>query len=62
MWPLTPADTTREALVEVGVAEVLTAQLKLATDAERRHIILEILGSLGESGTSGQGPEMWSFK
>uniref|UniRef100_A0A8K9X5E9 Si:dkey-191g9.5 n=1 Tax=Oncorhynchus mykiss TaxID=8022 RepID=A0A8K9X5E9_ONCMY len=41
--------TTREALVEVGVAEVLTAQLKLATDAERRHIILEVLGSLGES-------------
>ena len=62
MWPLTPADTTREALVEVGVAEVLTAQLKLATDAERRHIILEVLGSLGESGTSGQGPKMWSFK
>lgn len=58
MWPLTVADTTREALVDVGVAEVLTAQLKRATDAERRHIILEVLGSLGESGESGQGPEI----
>nr|XP_023825684.1 rap1 GTPase-GDP dissociation stimulator 1 [Salvelinus alpinus] len=46
---LADMDTTREALVEVGVAEVLTAQLKRATDAERRHIILEVLGSLGES-------------
>ncbi|CAB1343598.1 unnamed protein product [Coregonus sp. 'balchen'] len=46
---LADMDTTREALVEVGVAEVLTAQLKRATDAERRHIILEVLGSLGEN-------------
>ncbi|XP_055773542.1 rap1 GTPase-GDP dissociation stimulator 1-like isoform X1 [Salvelinus fontinalis] len=46
---LADMDTAREALVEVGVAEVLTAQLKRAPDAERRHIILEVLGSLGES-------------
>lgn len=36
--------------MEVGVAEVLTYQLKRAPDAERRHLILEVLGSLGESG------------
>ncbi|XP_062375596.1 rap1 GTPase-GDP dissociation stimulator 1 [Sardina pilchardus] len=46
---LADMDTAREALAEVGVAEVLTAQLKRAPDAERRHLILEILGSLGES-------------
>ncbi|CAB1312624.1 unnamed protein product, partial [Coregonus sp. 'balchen'] len=46
---LADMDTAREALIEVGVAEVLTAQLKRAPDAERRHIILEVLGSLGES-------------
>lgn len=38
--------------MEVGVAEVLTFQLKRAPDAERRHLILEVLGSLGESGES----------
>lgn len=43
-------DAAREALAEVGVAEVLTYQLKRAPDAERRHLILEVLGSLGESG------------
>lgn len=36
--------------MEVGVAEVLTYQLKRAPDAERRHLILEVLRSLGESG------------
>ncbi|KAG5266642.1 hypothetical protein AALO_G00234520 [Alosa alosa] len=46
---LADMDAAREALAEVGVAEVLTAQLKRAPDAERRHLILEILGSLGES-------------
>lgn len=46
---LADLDTAREALVEVGVAEVLTFQLKRAPDAERRHVILEILGALGES-------------
>ncbi|XP_030627890.1 rap1 GTPase-GDP dissociation stimulator 1 [Chanos chanos] len=46
---LADLDTAREALAEVGVAEVLTAQLKRAPDAERRHLILEVLGSLGES-------------
>ncbi|XP_063048095.1 rap1 GTPase-GDP dissociation stimulator 1 [Engraulis encrasicolus] len=46
---LADMDSAREALAEVGVAEVLTAQLKRAPDAERRHLILEVLGSLGES-------------
>ncbi|KAJ8014146.1 hypothetical protein DPEC_G00037220 [Dallia pectoralis] len=46
---LADMNSSREALVEVGVAEVLTAQLKRAPDAERRHLILEVLGSLGES-------------
>ncbi|XP_042592679.1 rap1 GTPase-GDP dissociation stimulator 1 isoform X1 [Cyprinus carpio] len=46
---LADVDAAREALVEVGVAEVLTYQLKRAPDAERRHLILEVLGSLGES-------------
>lgn len=44
------ADSAREALAEQDVADVLTFQLKRAPDAERRHVILEILGSLGESG------------
>lgn len=44
------ADSAREALAELDVADVLTFQLKRAPDAERRHVILEILGSLGESG------------
>ena len=47
------SDTAREALAELSVAEVLTFQLKRAPDAERRHIILEVLGSLGESGETG---------
>ena len=46
------ADSAREALAELGVAEVLTFQLKRAPDGERRHVILEILGALGESGKS----------
>ncbi|MEQ2202013.1 hypothetical protein XENOCAPTIV_022305, partial [Xenoophorus captivus] len=43
------ADCAREALVEQDVADTLIFQLKRAPDAERRHVILEILGSLGES-------------
>ncbi|KAG7214369.1 hypothetical protein INR49_023080 [Caranx melampygus] len=41
--------SAREALAELDVADVLTFQLKRAPDAERRHVILEILGALGES-------------
>lgn len=48
---LADLDTAREALASLDVAGVLTFQLKRAPDAERRHIILEILGSLGESDT-----------
>ncbi|XP_033957080.1 rap1 GTPase-GDP dissociation stimulator 1-B isoform X1 [Pseudochaenichthys georgianus] len=48
---LADMDSAREALAEQGVAEVLTFQLKRAPDAERRHVILEILGALGESDT-----------
>lgn len=44
------ADSAREALAELAMADVLTFQLKRAPDAERRHVILEILGALGESG------------
>ncbi|MEQ2159166.1 hypothetical protein GOODEAATRI_019846, partial [Goodea atripinnis] len=44
----------REALVEQDVADTLIFQLKRAPDAERRHVILEILGSLGESDESMQ--------
>lgn len=44
------SDSARDALTEQGVADVLTFQLKRAPDAERRHVILEILGSLGENG------------
>ncbi|TNN26053.1 Rap1 GTPase-GDP dissociation stimulator 1-B [Liparis tanakae] len=44
-------DSAREALADLDVAGILTFQLKRAPDAERRHIILEILGSLGESDT-----------
>uniref|UniRef100_A0A3P8RQW6 Si:dkey-191g9.5 n=1 Tax=Amphiprion percula TaxID=161767 RepID=A0A3P8RQW6_AMPPE len=43
--------SAREALTELDVADVLITQLKRAPDAERRHVILEILGSLGESDT-----------
>ncbi|KAJ8248453.1 hypothetical protein GJAV_G00242170 [Gymnothorax javanicus] len=46
---LADMDSAREALTEVGVADALTNQLRRAPDAERRHIILEVLGSLGES-------------
>ncbi|KAL7889755.1 hypothetical protein AOLI_G00020130 [Acnodon oligacanthus] len=46
---LADMDAAKDALTEVGVAEVLTTQLKRAPDAERRHLILEVLGSLGES-------------
>ncbi|XP_018580696.1 rap1 GTPase-GDP dissociation stimulator 1 isoform X3 [Scleropages formosus] len=46
---LADIDSAREALTEVGVAEVLATQLGRAQDAERRHVILEVLGSLGES-------------
>lgn len=44
------ADSARDALTDLNVADVLTFQLMRAPDAERRHVILEILGSLGESG------------
>uniref|UniRef100_A0A3B4FQ22 Rap1 GTPase-GDP dissociation stimulator 1-like n=1 Tax=Pundamilia nyererei TaxID=303518 RepID=A0A3B4FQ22_9CICH len=43
--------SAREALAQLDVADVLIFQLKQAPDAERRHVILEILGSLGESDT-----------
>ncbi|XP_037637406.1 rap1 GTPase-GDP dissociation stimulator 1 isoform X4 [Sebastes umbrosus] len=48
---LADMDSARDALAELDVAAVLTFQLKRAPDAERRHVILEILGSLGESDT-----------
>uniref|UniRef100_A0A3Q1HNM4 Uncharacterized protein n=1 Tax=Anabas testudineus TaxID=64144 RepID=A0A3Q1HNM4_ANATE len=48
---LADMDSAREALTELDVADVLIFQLKRAPDAERRHVILEILGSLGESDT-----------
>ncbi|XP_035800625.1 rap1 GTPase-GDP dissociation stimulator 1-B isoform X3 [Amphiprion ocellaris] len=48
---LVDLDSAREALTELDVADVLITQLKRAPDAERRHVILEILGSLGESDT-----------
>ncbi|XP_040929860.1 rap1 GTPase-GDP dissociation stimulator 1-B isoform X2 [Betta splendens] len=48
---LADMDSAREALSEVDVANVLILQLKRASEAERRHVILEILGSLGESDT-----------
>nr|XP_020463282.1 rap1 GTPase-GDP dissociation stimulator 1-like isoform X2 [Monopterus albus] len=43
---LADMDSARGALAELNVADVLTFQLKRAPDAERRHVILEILGSL----------------
>uniref|UniRef100_A0A665UPH9 Si:dkey-191g9.5 n=1 Tax=Echeneis naucrates TaxID=173247 RepID=A0A665UPH9_ECHNA len=46
---LADMDSARQALAELDVADVLTFQLKRAPDAERRHVILEILGALGES-------------
>ncbi|KAM3605996.1 uncharacterized protein V6R79_008771 [Siganus canaliculatus] len=46
---LADIDSALEALAEQDIADTLTFQLKRAPDAERRHIILEILGSLGES-------------
>ncbi|XP_056148186.1 rap1 GTPase-GDP dissociation stimulator 1 [Lampris incognitus] len=46
---LADMDSARDALADLGVAEILIFQLKRAPDAERRHVILEILGSLGES-------------
>jgi len=48
-------DSAREALAELRVSEVLIFQLRRAPDAERSHIILEILSSLGESGEEGDG-------
>lgn len=51
------ADSAREALADVDVADVLTFQLKRAPDAERRHVILEILGALGESGETCRVPQ-----
>lgn len=47
------ADSARDALAQQDIAEVLVFQLKRAPDAERRHVILEILASLGESGERG---------
>lgn len=41
--------------MEQDVADTLILQLKRAPDAERRHVILEILGSLGESGKTQEG-------
>ncbi|KAJ0004638.1 hypothetical protein NQD34_010852 [Periophthalmus magnuspinnatus] len=46
---LADLDSARAALATLDVANVLTSQLKRSPDAERRHVILEILGSLGES-------------
>ncbi|XP_020555400.1 rap1 GTPase-GDP dissociation stimulator 1-like isoform X3 [Oryzias latipes] len=46
---LADMDCAREALADLDVSEVLILQLRRAPDAERRHVILEILGSLGES-------------
>ncbi|XP_037537065.1 rap1 GTPase-GDP dissociation stimulator 1 [Nematolebias whitei] len=46
---LADMDSAREALADQDVADTLITQLKRAPDAERRHVILEILGSLGES-------------
>uniref|UniRef100_A0AAQ4R4L2 Si:dkey-191g9.5 n=1 Tax=Gasterosteus aculeatus aculeatus TaxID=481459 RepID=A0AAQ4R4L2_GASAC len=51
---LADMDSARDALTDLDVAGILTIQLKRAPDAERRHIILEILGSLGESDESMQ--------
>ncbi|XP_034040968.1 rap1 GTPase-GDP dissociation stimulator 1 isoform X2 [Thalassophryne amazonica] len=48
---LADMDSAREALTEQDVAHVLMSQLKRAPDAERRHVILEILGSLAENDT-----------
>ncbi|XP_062257577.1 rap1 GTPase-GDP dissociation stimulator 1-B [Platichthys flesus] len=48
---LADMDSAREALSELDVADVLKFQLKRAPDAERRHVILEILGALSESDT-----------
>ncbi|KAF7647132.1 hypothetical protein LDENG_00177120 [Lucifuga dentata] len=48
---LADMDSARDALADLDVADVLTFQLKRAPDAERRHVILEILSSLGESDT-----------
>ncbi|KAM6916540.1 rap1 GTPase-GDP dissociation stimulator 1-B [Xenentodon cancila] len=48
---LADMDCAREALSDLDVAEVLIFQLKRAPDAERRHVILEILGSLSDSDT-----------
>lgn len=57
--PFSLADSSRKALAEVAVADVLKVQLKQAADAERRHIILEILGSLAESGETGITGGKW---
>lgn len=46
---LADIDSARDALAQQDIAEVLIFQLKRAPDAERRHVILEILASLGES-------------
>lgn len=42
------------------MADTLMFQLKRAPDAERRHVILEILGSLGESGKIRQTQKLGS--
>ncbi|XP_051937047.1 rap1 GTPase-GDP dissociation stimulator 1 [Hippocampus zosterae] len=46
---LADLDSARTALIEVDVGDVLIFQLKRAPDAERQHIILEILSSLAEN-------------
>ncbi|XP_057703407.1 rap1 GTPase-GDP dissociation stimulator 1-B [Corythoichthys intestinalis] len=46
---LADLDSAKEALIEVDVGDVLLFQLKRAPDAERQHVILEILASLAEN-------------
>uniref|UniRef100_A0A3Q2YSH5 Si:dkey-191g9.5 n=1 Tax=Hippocampus comes TaxID=109280 RepID=A0A3Q2YSH5_HIPCM len=46
---LADLDSARTSLIEVDVGDILLFQLKRAPDAERQHIILEILGSLAEN-------------
>ncbi|XP_054653573.1 rap1 GTPase-GDP dissociation stimulator 1 [Dunckerocampus dactyliophorus] len=46
---LADMDSAREALIEADVGDILIFHLKQAPDAERRHVILEILGSLAKN-------------
>ncbi|KAG2462107.1 GDS1 protein, partial [Polypterus senegalus] len=47
---LADLDCAREALEDVTVGQALIRQLHRANDAERRHVILEILEALSENG------------